>query len=81
MGLVRVLTTPTLLPANSQLLPSQQSWSYHLTAGADFNAADYHAVVSRQHERHGVGSLLLGKDYGNNVFGPSGTIREHVQRR
>ncbi len=62
----------TLLPANGQLLPSQQSWSYHLTAGTDFGAADYHAVVPVSTSSTAVGSLLLGKDYGNNVFGPSG---------
>jgi hypothetical protein len=62
----------TLLPDNSQLLPSQQSWSYDLTAGADFTAANYHAVVPVIPSFVAKGSVLLGKDYGNNVFGPSG---------
>ncbi len=62
----------TLLPANGQLLPSQQSWSYHLTAGTDFGAADYHAVVPVSTNSTAVGSVLLGKDYGQNVFGASG---------
>lgn len=62
----------TLLPANDQLLPSQQSWSYHLTAGADFGAADYHAVVPVNTSGTAVGSVLLGKNYGTNVFAPSG---------
>ena len=62
-----------LLPANPQLLPSQQSWSYHLTAGADFGAADYHAVVPvSSTDGTAAGSVLLGKDYGDNVFGFSG---------
>ena len=56
----------TLLAANAQLLPSQQSWSFNLTAGADLGAADLHAVVPIG---TAGGSLLLGKDYGNNVFG------------
>lgn len=62
----------TLLPANDQLLPSQQSWSYHLTAGADFNAADHRAVVAVSPDSAAAGSVLIGKDYGNNVFGSSG---------
>ncbi len=72
-----------LLPANSQLLPSQQSWSYHLTAGADFNAADYHAVVPVSKSSTAVGSVLLGKDYGNNVFasGPSASTSQAVGSR
>ena len=62
----------TLLPANGQLLPSQQSWSYDLTAGADFTAANFHAVVPVIPSFVAAGSVLLGKDYGDNVFGPSG---------
>jgi filamentous hemagglutinin len=62
----------TLLTANSQLLPSQQSWSYNLTAGADFSAADLQAVVPVSTGSTSPGSVLLGKNYGNNVFESSG---------
>lgn len=62
----------TLLPTDDRRLPSQQSWSYRLTAGADLGAADHQAVVPVNRGGPAVGSVLLGKDYGNNVFGSAG---------
>lgn len=55
-----LLAYNTLLPANAQ------SWSYRLTAGADFGAADFHSV---QPLTSGLtsGSLLLGKNGGINA--------------
>ncbi|MDB6069406.1 MAG: hypothetical protein JWL81_577 [Verrucomicrobiales bacterium] len=46
-----------LLPVNTQ------SWSYHLTAGADLSAADGGAVLSATALAPDRGSLLLGKNY------------------
>jgi filamentous hemagglutinin len=62
----------TLLNANSQLPANEQSWSYHLTAGADFGGADFHDMQSMSILAANSGSLLLGKNYGTNVFTPSG---------
>ncbi len=57
-----LLTQSTSLPVNSQ------SWSYRLTAGADFSAADFTRVQTLATLGSNGGSLLLGKDYGLNVF-------------
>ena len=57
-----LLTQSTTLPVNNQ------SWSYRLTSGADFAAADFIRVLPLSTLGAGGGSLLLGKDYGNNVF-------------
>ena len=61
-----LLTQNSLLPANVQ------SWSYHLIAGADFSAADFHRVESLDNLGPNSGSLQLGKNYGNNIFGAPG---------
>ncbi|MHA3774150.1 filamentous hemagglutinin family protein [Verrucomicrobiota bacterium sgz303538] len=50
----------TLLPANAQ------SWSYRLVAGADLTAADFHQVRPTSSLGANSGSLLLGKNAGNN---------------
>ncbi|MEY3896642.1 MAG: hypothetical protein RLZZ214_2162 [Verrucomicrobiota bacterium] len=47
------------LPANSQ------SWSFRLTAGADFSAASYRAVKPLESLGTTSGSLLLGKNAGS----------------
>ncbi|MCB1276967.1 filamentous haemagglutinin family protein [Prosthecobacter sp.] len=60
---------------NSQLPVNMQSWSYHMTAGADLNSVDYHAVqsLSTLSGSSGLlsgataGSLLLGKNGGLNL--------------
>ena len=61
----------TLLAQNTLLPLNAQSWSYRLTAGADFAAADFHRTqpVAALGES---GSLQLGKNFGVNVFPPSG---------
>ncbi len=58
-----LLAQNTLVPAN------EQSWSYHLAAGADFGAADFHRVQALSLLSAGSGSVLLGKDYDRNIFG------------
>jgi filamentous hemagglutinin family protein len=59
----------SLLDLNPALPVNLQSWSYHLVAGADFAAADFHRVQPLSVLGAGSGSVLLGKDYGPNVFG------------
>ncbi len=44
-----------------------QSWSYRLTAGADFSATDFHRVQTLATLSAGSGSLLLGLDGGQNI--------------
>lgn len=61
-----LLLQNTALPANAQ------SWSYHIASGADFSAADFHRVLAFDLLSSGSGSVLLGKNYGNNSFPPSG---------
>ncbi len=61
-----------LLPQNTSLPANVQSWSYRLVAGADFNAADFHGVQALSILDASSGSVQLGKDYGLNVFVPSG---------
>lgn len=58
-----------LMAQNGQLPVNAQSWSYRLTAGADFSAADYQEVRSLSLLAANSGSLLLGK----NAGGASGT--------
>lgn len=58
LWLARLSTPNTALPANVQ------SWSYRLTAGADFTAADFRQTQSTSALAAGAGSLLLGKDGG-----------------
>lgn len=61
---------------NAALPANAQSWSYRLTAGADFSAANFQAVrplsqlvaatgSAATTQGLGTGSLLLGKNYGN----------------
>jgi filamentous hemagglutinin len=74
----------TLLDYNPLLAANAQSWSYHLTAGADLSSADFRAVLPISSLAGTSGSLLLGKNYGTNVFLPSGTsaqTRAAVQSR
>ncbi len=62
LWLAPLLAQNPLLPVNSQ------SWSYRFTAGADLSAADFGAVRQATDLPAGVGSLLLGKNYGNASF-------------
>ena len=61
-----------LLAQNSLLPANVQSWSYRLVAGADFSAVDFQQVEPLSLLAQSSGSLQLGKNYGNNVFGVSG---------
>lgn len=62
-----------LLNPNALLPLNAQSWSYRLTAGADFSAADFHQVLSLTTLAANVGSLKLGKDNGINISNSNGT--------
>jgi len=57
----------TLLTQNMALPVNAQSWAYRLAAGADLSAADFHQVRSLSSLAANSGSLLLGKDNGNNT--------------
>lgn len=54
----------TLLGYNAALPANAQSWSYRLTAGADFTAADVTRVQTLDSLGAAAGSLLLGKNAG-----------------
>jgi len=56
-----------LLSRNAAAPSNVQSWSFQITAGADFSAADYHGVNAMA-----SGSLLLGKDGKTNIVGAGG---------
>ena len=60
--------TAPLLPYNPLLPANTQSWSFRMTSGADFTAADFHRVrpLSSLAVSNGTiaGSLLLGKNDG-----------------
>ena len=58
---IQALWLATLLPTFDDGTP-QQSWSYRLTSGADFTAADFHRVLPLATLGNGnaAGSLLLG---------------------
>jgi hypothetical protein len=58
------LYSNSLLPQNPLLPANEQSWSYHLAAGADFGAADFHRVQPLSTLGANSGSILLGKNYG-----------------
>lgn len=72
-----LMTQNTALPANLQ------SWTYHLAAGADFSAADFHQVVSNAEAYDpatglavpgtAAGSLQLGVFVGSNNGNPIST--------
>ena len=71
---------------NSALPTNVQSWSFRLTSGADFTAADFHRVKSLASLAAGTGSLLLGKNGGLNIVLPPGpnaltedAVRGHFQ--
>ncbi len=67
-----------LLAANPLLPVNAQSWSFHLTAGADLGAADYRRVLALPRLADGKGSLLLGKNavLATAGAGDDGTIRD-----
>ncbi len=58
LWLARPTAQNSLLPVNAQ------SWSYRLTAGADFNATDFRQVQDVSGLAADSGSLQLGKDGG-----------------
>jgi filamentous hemagglutinin len=57
-----------LMAQNPELPVNTQSWSYRITAGADFSSADFSSVLSEEQLGNGIGSVLLGKNYGNARF-------------
>lgn len=75
------------LMAQNPLLPvNVQSWSFRLTSGADFTAADFHRVQSLEDLAPGTGSLLVGKNGGLSIVPPGGpgvitedAVRGHFQ--
>ncbi|MHB1080669.1 MAG: filamentous hemagglutinin family protein [Prosthecobacter sp.] len=75
LWLAPVTTQVTTLPVNTQ------SWSYHMTAGADLSGVDFHAVqsVSSLSGTNGLlngataGSVLVGKNGGLNLPTTVGT--------
>lgn len=72
-GFASSSNTALLLAQNTALSVNAQSWSYRLTAGADFSAADFHQVLSLDSLSSGAGSLLLGKDGGQAKASAVGT--------
>lgn len=73
LWLARLTTQNTQLPANVQ------SWSYRLTAGADFSAADFRQTLAPTALAAGTGSVLLGKDAGAGIAsGGSGALTSSV---
>ncbi len=78
--------TAPLMARNALLPTNAQSWSFRLTSGADFSAADYHRVQALDDLEEGSGSILIGKDGGLNIVpqpGPGGltenAVRGHFQ--
>lgn len=61
LWLARLSTQNTLLPTNTQ------SWSYRLTAGADFTAADFRQTQATTALATNAGSVQLGKDGGASI--------------
>ena len=66
-GFVSSRYNARLLDANADLPLNAQSWSYRLTAGADFSAADFRSVVSLSRLGADSGSLLLGRFNSNGT--------------
>ncbi len=62
----------SLLIQNPLLPANEQSWSFHLAAGADLGAADFHQVQPMSILGPNSGSVLLGKDYGVNTVSNGG---------
>lgn len=63
----------SLLAPNATLSANNQSWSYRLTAGADFSGADFHDVLSLANLPAGGGSLQLGRNDGANLSNSNGS--------
>ncbi|MCX6963500.1 MAG: filamentous hemagglutinin family protein, partial [Verrucomicrobia bacterium] len=57
-------------PGHTSLPLNAQSWSYRLSAGSDLGASDYRQVATSSSEFGG--SLRLGKNYDQALFGPGG---------
>jgi filamentous hemagglutinin len=72
-GFTSSLYTAALQALNTALPTNLQSWSYRLTAGADFTAADYHQVLSTSSLATGKGSLLLGRPSNASISTTPGT--------
>ncbi|WP_395749991.1 filamentous haemagglutinin family protein [Prosthecobacter sp.] len=70
-GFTSGLYTAPLSALNTALPTNLQSWSYRLTAGADFTAADYHQVQAAPVA--GSGSLLLGRNAASPASSGTGT--------
>jgi len=64
--------TAGLLDASATLPMNLQSWSYHLTAGADLGAADYRRVVPIAQLASTSGSLQLGRNNLKNQSNSNG---------
>lgn len=58
LWLAPVTTQVTTLPVNTQ------SWSYHLTSGADLSGVDFHSVQPLSQLGSTTGSIQLGKNNG-----------------
>jgi filamentous hemagglutinin len=58
---VTALSSSNVLPVNTQ------SWSYHLTAGADLSGVDFHTVQALSQLGATSGSLQLGKNGGQDL--------------
>ncbi|MES2706616.1 MAG: filamentous hemagglutinin family protein [Verrucomicrobiota bacterium] len=72
----------TVMALNPALPANTQSWSYHLTAGADLLSASSAAVLSGDQLAAGEGSLQLGKFYEPDlVSGETATTANAVQDR
>ena len=56
-----------LMARNSALPANVQSWSYNITAGADFSAANVNRVQLSGSLAAGSGSVMLGQDAGSGV--------------
>jgi len=63
----------SLMAQNSLLPINTQSWSYRITAGADFTGADYHEALDPGDLAGGFGSVLVGKNNGVNTAPTPGT--------
>lgn len=67
------LAPVTALSATNVLPVNTQSYSYHLTAGADLSAVDYRGVQSLSQLGATAGSLQLGKNAGQALPPTSGS--------
>jgi hypothetical protein len=63
-GFVSSAYDAALLAQNLHLSANEQSWSFHLTAGADLTAADFHQVQALSILPPNSGSVLIGRNYG-----------------